>query len=71
MGYSHTNSKGNTYFLHEQHVTLKGGQNQTIYYFCKDERTVTPKGNKCSVCDIPSGKRVIESDKTGLPLIKG
>ena len=37
MGYSHTNSKGKTYFLHSKDVELKGGRNQTIYYFAKDE----------------------------------
>jgi len=38
MGYKHTNSKGKTYFLHSKDVELKGGRNQTIYYFAKDER---------------------------------
>ena len=35
MGYSHQNSKGKTYFLHSKDVVLKGGRNQTIYYFAK------------------------------------
>ena len=35
MGYTHTNSKGKTYHLHSKDVTLKGGRNQTIYYFAK------------------------------------
>ena len=37
MGYKHTNSKGNTYFLHSKDVQLKGGRNQTIYYFAEDQ----------------------------------
>ena len=37
MGYSFKNSKGKTYFLHTKDVVLKGGRNQTIYYFAKDE----------------------------------
>ena len=36
MGYSHQNSKGKTYFLHSKDVVLKGGRNQTIYYFAKE-----------------------------------
>ena len=35
MAYSHTNSKGSTYYLHSKDVTLRGGRNQTIYYFSR------------------------------------
>tara|TARA_B100000989_G_scaffold112951_1_gene82948 strand:+ start:681 stop:875 length:195 start_codon:yes stop_codon:yes gene_type:complete len=63
MGYSYTNSKGKTYFLNSKDVTLKGGRNQTIYYFSKDERA--------QGCDLPAGKQVVESPKTGLPFVKG
>tara|TARA_A100001011_G_C13868605_1_gene658028 strand:+ start:179 stop:373 length:195 start_codon:yes stop_codon:yes gene_type:complete len=63
MGYSYTNSKGKKYFLNSKDVTLKGGRNQTIYYFSKDERA--------QGCDLPSGKQVVESPKTGLPFVKG
>ena len=58
MGYTHTNSKGKTYHLHSKDVTLKGGRNQTIYYFA-------------NACDLPSGMKVVESPKTGLPFVKG
>ena len=44
MGYKHTNSKGKTYFLHSKDVELKGGRNQTIYYFRSEERRV---GKEC------------------------
>ena len=63
MGYKHTNSKGKTYFLHSKDLELKGGRNQTIYYFAKDERA--------EACDLPAGKQVVESPKTGLPFVKG
>ena len=63
MVYSYTNSKGNKYFLNSKDVTLKGGRNQTIYYFSKDERA--------QGCDLPAGKQVVESPKTGLPFVKG
>ena len=62
MGYSHKNSKGVTYYLHSKDVTLRGGRNQTIYYFARDERS--------NHCDLPSGKQVVESSRTGLPLVK-
>ena len=58
MGYTHTNSKGKTYHLHSKDVTLKGGRNQTIYYFAKDARS--------NACDLPAGKQVVESPKTCL-----
>ena len=45
MGYSHQNSKGKTYFLHSKDVELKGGRQQTIYYFAKDSRP--------EACDLP------------------
>ena len=63
MGYSFKNSKGKTYYLHTKDVVLKGGRNQTIYYFSKDERA--------QGCDLPAGKQVVESPKTGLPFVKG
>ena len=51
MGYSHQNSKGKTYFLHSKDVVLKGGRNQTIYYFAKEA--------KAGACDLPPPKKLI------------
>ena len=51
MGYSFKNSKGKTYYLHTKDVVLKGGRNQTIYYFAKDERS--------NSCDLPAGKKMV------------
>ena len=62
MGYSHKNSKGVTYYLHSKDVTLRGGRNQTIYYFARDARS--------NACDLPAGKQVVESSRTGLRLVK-
>ena len=62
MGYKHTNSKGNTYFLHSKDVQLKGGRNQTIYYFAKDQRA--------EACDLPAGKQVVESPKLDCLVLK-
>ena len=61
MAYSHTNSKGSTYYLHSKDVTLRGGRNQTIYYFSR---------RRINSCDLPSGKKVIENERTGLPFLK-
>jgi len=63
MSFSHTNSKGNTYYLHGKNVTLKGGRKQMIYYFAK----VATTG---SMDALPEGYKVIESARTGLPILK-
>ena len=43
IAFSHTNSKGVTYFLHETQVTLRGGKKHTIYFFRKNIETNHPK----------------------------
>lgn len=61
-GFSYTNSKGVTYYLHQKDVNLKNGLQVTIYFFCRDTRdgwTV-----------MPAGYQVMESTRTGLPLLK-
>lgn len=63
MSFSHTNSKGNTYYLHGKNVTLKGGRKQMIYYFAK----VAGAG---AMDALPDGYKVIESARTGLPILK-
>jgi hypothetical protein len=57
MGYNHTNSKGVTYYLNSKKVTLRGGKEQTIYYFSKDERP--------EATDLPSGYVVKENPRNG------
>jgi len=63
MAYSYRNSKGKTYFLHSKNVTLKGGRKQTIYYFAKEAKTG-------AINELPEGYKVIESKRTGLPILK-
>ncbi len=63
MAYSHTNSRGNTYFLHSKDVILRGGREQTIYYFGKEA-----KSNALDA--VPEGFKIIESSRTGLPILK-
>jgi hypothetical protein len=63
MAYAYTNTKGRTYYLHSKDVNLKGGRLQTIYYFSKE---VKPG----ALHVLPSGKIVVENEKTGLPVLK-
>lgn len=62
MAYKHTNSKGVTYYLNSKKVTLRGGKEQTIYYFSKDERP--------EAVDLPSGYEVNENPRNGFLTIK-
>ena len=72
MAYSHKNQKGTEYFLHEQKVKLKStGNVQTIYFFAKEQLTVSKKGNPVTCLDaVPAGKKVVLNEKTGLPFLK-
>jgi hypothetical protein len=63
MAYKHTNSKGVTYYLNSKEVTLRGGKQQTIYYFSKDER---PE----AVDKIPDGMVVNENPRNGFLTVK-
>ncbi len=64
--YSHTNSKGKTYYLFSKQVKLKNSEKtRIIYYFSKDAN------NKKGVAlkEIPENKIVSET-KNGLPVLK-
>ena len=60
MAYSHTNSKGVTYYLHKSEVSLRGGKPQTIYFFSKNE-----KNGKGETCDLPEDRIVKENPRNG------
>lgn len=62
--YSHTNSKGQTYFLHSKEVTLRGGKQQRIYFFAKAERPDD------AVAELPAGYEVIENLRNGFLTLK-
>ncbi|MBC7746443.1 hypothetical protein H7Y40_00470 [Pedobacter sp.] len=62
--YEHTNSKGVTYFLHSKDVTLRGGKNQTIYFFAK------ALGGKGEPSDLPKGYEVTENPRNGFLTIR-
>ena len=63
MAYKHTNSKGVTYYLNSKAVVLRGGKEQTIYYFSKDER-------KESIDAVPAGMSVNENPRNGFLTVK-
>jgi hypothetical protein len=61
--YSYTNKKGQTYFLHTKEVTLKNGRKQRIYFFAREERDG-------SLPEVPAGYQVVETTRTGMPVLK-
>lgn len=63
MAFTFKNSKGQTYYLHSKDVTLKNGRRQTIYYFARDVRSG-------SLDSVPSGFEVMETKRTGMPVLK-
>ena len=62
--YPHTNSKGVTYYLHSKEVTLRGGKQQRIYFFAKEERPDD------AVADLPEGYTVVENPRNGFLTLK-
>ncbi len=62
MAFSHTNSKGRTYYLHGRDTTLKNGRTQTIYFFAKEIK-------EGALDAVPEG-RVVSESRNGLPVLK-
>ena len=62
MAYSHQNSKGVTYYLHSRLTQLKGGREQTIYFFAK---TI-----KDGAIDAVPDAYMVSETKNGLPVLK-
>jgi hypothetical protein len=62
MAYSHTTSKGRTYFLHKKDTILKNGRESTLYFFAKEVKDG-------SLDAVPEGYEVFES-KNGLPVLR-
>lgn len=64
MAYSVQSKKtGETYYLHSKDVTLRGGRQQTIYYFARTEKAG-------ALDELPAGYAVMENSRTGLPMLK-
>jgi hypothetical protein len=68
MAYAFTNKKGQTYFLHQQEVQLRGNnRQQTIYFFALKTKT----GPKVKALDaIPDGWTVADDNPSGMPVLK-
>jgi hypothetical protein len=62
MAYGFKNSKGVTYFLHENIRTLKSGKQQKLFFFSKEVKSG-------ALDAVPVGYEVVET-KTGLPVMK-
>lgn len=62
MGYKHTNSRGVTYYLNSKKVILRGGKEQEIFYFSKDQR---PEAS-----DLPGTMVVNENPRNGFLTVK-
>ncbi|MBR0460912.1 hypothetical protein IJI91_02920 [Candidatus Saccharibacteria bacterium] len=65
MAYQHTNSKGIVYYLRKMDVVLRGGKQQTIYFFTKEEN-----GGKGTPCDLPADRVVNENPRNGFLTLK-
>jgi len=64
MAFSKVSEKsGKTYYLHSRDVTLRGGRQQTIYFFAQDVRPG-------ALDAIPAGYEVMENARTGLPMLR-
>ena len=61
--FSHTNKKGQTYYLHTREVTLKNGRVQRIYFFARDIRDGALEA-------VPEGYEVMETKRTNMPVLK-
>jgi len=63
MAFLFTNKKGVKYYLHSKKVNLKGGREQMIFFFARDIRPG-------ALDAVPAGYKVIETAKTGMPILK-
>ena len=64
MAYNVKSKKsGETYYLHNREVTLRGGRKQTIYFFARTEK-------EGALDELPSGYEVMENSRTGLPMLR-
>ncbi len=62
MAYGFTNSKGNTYYLHNKKSMTSTGKERTLFFFSKEVKDG-------ALDAVPMGYDVVEM-KTGLPVLK-
>ncbi len=63
MAYSHTNSKGTTYYLHGRETVSSKGNKRTLYFFAKEVK------DEGALDAVPAGYVVAET-ANGLPVLK-
>jgi len=63
MAFAYKNSRGATYYLH-----YKDTPKTTLYYFAKAIKPKEADGGPLD--EVPADRVVVESKKTGLPLLK-
>ena len=63
MSFTHTNSKGQLYYLHSRDVTLKGVRQQRIFFFGREAK-------EGAIDALPAGYIIVENARTGLPILK-
>lgn len=57
--FSHTNSKGVTYYLNVKAVSLRGGKKMDVYFFTREQRPDT------AVEELPEGMKINENPRNG------
>lgn len=62
MAYQHTNSQGRVFTLHRTVARVRGSD-RTLHYF-------SLKAGPDAIDAVPEGYVVVESPRTGLPLLK-
>ena len=61
MGYEHTNSKGQVYYLQ----TVKSTRGCDLYYFSKQNKLKSERA-----IELPENFEVVENTRSGLPVIR-
>ena len=66
--YQHTNARGVTYYLHSVDVKLRGGKEQTIYFF---RTSIETKENhpEWTPCQLPDDREVRENPRNGFLVV--
>ena len=54
---------GQTYYLHSKDVILRGGRQQTIFFFAREVKDGAQD-------ELPAGYEVMENSRTGLPMLR-
>jgi hypothetical protein len=63
MPFTYTNSRGQKYVLHRRVTNAGSSKERALHYFSREQR---PE----AIDELPSGYQVVESPRTGLPLLK-